>query len=208
VTLTLLESIQRVVRSELGRVRTAELGVVQETHPHAEDSDMDNYACTVALRNTGLVLKQVPVATPRIGAVSIPAPGELVLVQFLGGDLNAPVITGRLYNDEDRPPVSAEGEAILHLPLAAADDEAVHVELRHGDVRELVLKLGAGFSLSMRDDDPTIELDVGGGKLTLTIAQDGATTVKSQGAVELKGTDVTVDASGKLVLKGSTVEIN
>jgi len=208
VTLTLLESIQRVVRSELGRVRTAELGVVQETHPHAEDSDMDNYACTVALRNTGLVLSQVPVATPRIGTVSIPAPGELVLVQFLGGDLNAPVITGRLYNDEDRPPVSEEGEAIVHLPLGAADDEAVHVELRHGDVREIVIKLGAGLSLSMRDDDPTIELDVGDGKLTLTVAQDGATTVESQGALELKGSEITVESSGKLTLKGSTVEIN
>ena len=208
MTLTLLESIQRVVRSELGRVRTAELGVVQETHPHAEDSDMDNYACTVALRNTGLVLSQVPVATPRIGTVSIPAPGELVLVQFLGGDLNAPVITGRLYNDEDRPPVSEEGEAIVHLPLGAADDEAVHVELRHGDVREIVIKLGAGLSLSMRDDDPTIELDVGDGKLTLTVAQDGATTVESQGALELKGSEITVESSGKLTLKGSTVEIN
>jgi uncharacterized protein involved in type VI secretion and phage assembly len=209
VTLTLLESIQRVVQSELGRVRTAELATVQETHPHADDSDMDNYACTVALRNTGLVLKQVPVATGRIGAVSIPGPGELVLVQFLGGDLNAPVITGRLYNDEDRPPVSEEGEAILHLPLAAADDEAVHVELRHGDVRELVLELGAGLSLSMRDDDPSIELDVGGGKLKLTVAQDGATTVESQAALELKGSDVTVQASGTLTLKGgSGVEIN
>jgi len=208
VTLTLLETIQGIVREELGRVRTAELATVQSQHPHESGSDKDNYACTVELRTSGTVLKQVPVATPRVGTVSIPAVGELVLVQYLNGDVNAPVITGRFYNDADRPPENADGQAIMHLPLGAADDEAVHAELHSGDKRELVLKLGANLALTMRDDDPAVELEIGGDKL-LTIAQDGALKLECGGAIEIKGDGITLDAgSGTFKAKGNTVELN
>jgi uncharacterized protein involved in type VI secretion and phage assembly len=185
------------------------LGVVQEQHPHAGEGDTDNYACTVALRNSGIVLKRVPVATPRIGTASIPAVGDLVLVQFVGGDVNAPVITGSLYNDEDRPPVSDDGKAVIHLPLGAADDEAVHVELVSGDARSLQITLGKSLKLALQDDDPVVSLDVGDGKAKLTIASDGATSVEAKGALSVKGdADISVEAGGKLTLKGSTVEIN
>ncbi|MCP4655836.1 MAG: Rhs element Vgr protein, partial [bacterium] len=40
---TLFETIRRIVREEVARVRTAELAVVEEQHPHADDSDTDNY---------------------------------------------------------------------------------------------------------------------------------------------------------------------
>jgi uncharacterized protein involved in type VI secretion and phage assembly len=208
VTLTLYETVQRIVQEQLGHVRTAELAIVQEQHPHAGDSDKDNYACTVQLRNSGIVLKQVPVATDRIGCASIPAVGELVLVQFVGGDVNAPIVTGRLYNDEDRPPVNDDGQSITHLPLGAEDGDAVHIELHSGDTRELVFKLGSGIEVNVRDDDPVVELKVDGGKLTLQIDRDGALTLESQGNVQIKGSEIAIEAQSQLNLKGGTVNIN
>lgn len=208
MTLTLYESVQRIVQEELGRVRTAELALVQEQHPHADDSDKDNYACTVRLRDSGIVLEQVPVATSRIGCASIPAVNELVLVQFVGGDINAPIITGRLYNDEDRSPVNDDGQAITHLPLGAEDGDAVHIELHSGETRELVFKLGGGMEVNVRDDDPVVELKVDGGKLTLQVDRDGAVALESQGKVELKGNEISIEAQGQLNLKGGTVNIN
>ena len=216
MTLTLYESIQRIVQEELGRVRTAELAVVQDIHPHASASDQDNYACTIVLRNSGIVLKHVPVATDRIGSVSIPAANELVLVQFVGGDLNAPVITGRLYNDQDRPPESDAGQAVVHLPLGAGDDDAVHLELTSNGTREVVLKLGKGLSLEVRDDDPVVKLEIDGGKATLEIARDGAVKLVSQGDLQLEGnkltlkaqSDLSIEAGGTAKLKGATVNIN
>jgi phage baseplate assembly protein gpV len=208
LTLTLYETVQRIVQEELGRVRTAELAIVQEQHPHADDSDKDNYACTVRLRDSGIVLEQVPVATSRIGCASIPAVNELVLVQFVGGDINAPIITGRLYNDEDRPPVNDDGQAITHLPLGAEDGDAVHIELHSGETRELVFKLGGGMEVNVRDDDPVVELKVDGGKLTLQVDRDGAVVLESQGKVELKGNEISIEAQGQLNLKGGTVNIN
>jgi uncharacterized protein involved in type VI secretion and phage assembly len=207
VTLTLFESIQQIVREELGRVRTAELATVQEQHPHESDGDTDNYSCTVVLRDSGIVLGHVPVATGRIGSASIPAVGELVLVQFVHGDVNAPVIVGRLYTDEDRPPPNGDGQAVLHLPLGASDDQAVHLELHSGDARKAVVKLGSALELTAQDDDPVVKLDLGG-KASLTIGKDGAIGVESQGDVELKGTKITIEAQGQLTLKGATVNIN
>ena len=206
--MNLYQTIQRIVQEELGRVRTAELAVVQEQHPHASDSDKDNYACTVRLRDSGIVLNQVPVATQRIGSASIPAAGELVLVQFVGGDINAPIITGRLYNDEDRPPLNEGDQAILHLPSGAEDGDAVHVELHSGEKRELVFRLGSGVEISVRDDDPVLELKADGDKATLRIDRDGAVTLESQGKVEISGSEIAVEAQGQLNLKGSTVNIN
>lgn len=207
MTLTLFESIQKIVREELRQVRTAELGIVRAQHPHSSDSDQENYACTVVLRDSQVVLNEVPVATGRIGAAAIPAVGELVLVQFVAGDVNRPVIVGRLYNDEDRPPPNEDGKAVLHLPLGAGDDDAVHAELWSGDARKAVVKLGAGLELTLQDDDPALRIDVGG-NAAVTIGADGAVSVESQGALELKATEITIEAQGQLTLKGATVNIN
>ena len=215
MTLTLFETIRRIVQEELRQIRTAELAIVQEQHAHASDSDTDNYACTVQLRNSGIVLQQVPVATQRIGSVSIPALGELVLVQFVGGDINAPIITGRLYNDEDRPPVNDDSQAILHLPLGAGDSDAVHIELHSGATRALAITLGDGISLNIRDDDPVMELSINGGSATLKLDRDGAVTLESQGDISVKGgnvsiegNEITIKAQGQLTLKGQAINLN
>jgi uncharacterized protein involved in type VI secretion and phage assembly len=208
MTYSLFETIQRIVREEMAQLRTAEIGVVREQHPHAAGGDADNYACTVELRNSGLVLKRAPIATSQIGQVAIPAVGDLVLVQFIGGDIQSPVITGRLYSDAARPPVSDDGKSVLHLPLDAADSDAVHIELQSGDVRQIELRLGKTLKIDLRDDDPVIGIDVDGGKAKLTVARDGAVTVESQGDVAIKGNAVNVEAQGKLTLKGATVDIN
>lgn len=206
---TLFDTIRRIVKEEVSILRTTELAVVEEQHPHADDSDKDNYACTVALRDSGIVLKQVPVATQRIGTASIPAVGELVLVQFIGGDINAPVITGRLYNDEDRPPVNDDKQGIMHLPLDAGDSDAVHAELHSGDSRELILKLGDGLELNLKDDDPVVEIKVDGGKGSVAIARDGAITIESQADINMKGSgSINIEASGELNLKGSVINLN
>lgn len=215
MTYSLFDTIRQIVREEMRQLRTAELAVVQEQHPHADAGDKDNFACTVALRDSGIVLKQVPVATPRIGAASIPAVGDLVLVQFVGGNINAPIITGRLYNDEDRPPVNADQQAVLHLPLGAGDSDAVHMELQSGDTRQLLFKLGDALSLTAKDDDPVVEVSVDGGKAVVKIERDGAVTIESQGNIQFKGGEVkiegqtiAVEAQSELTLKGGVVNIN
>ena len=76
----LYETVRQLVRQELRSHRSTELGTVQAVYP----ADPDNYDADVVLRDAQLVLKHVPVATPRKGFASLPEVGDLVLVQFVG----------------------------------------------------------------------------------------------------------------------------
>ena len=91
---TIVGTIQEIVRQELRRVRVAELGVVEAVFPHADGGDDANYGCDVRLKNSGLLLKRVPVATGHIGTVVIPNVGDLVLLTFDMGDVNQPFLIG------------------------------------------------------------------------------------------------------------------
>jgi phage baseplate assembly protein gpV len=203
MSMGLFDTVRRVAGEELKRLRTAELAVVTEIHP----TDPANYACTVELRDSGIVLKHAPVATHKLGAVAIPAVGDLVLVQFVGGDIDAPVILGSLYNDEDRPPESADGQCVLHLPLGADDDDAAHIEVSSLDKRVLIVRMGS-TEVTIQDDDPAVKIDVGG-NASLTIGSNGAIKIQSSGNIEMKADgNIKVEAAGKLELKGATVDIN
>jgi phage baseplate assembly protein gpV len=205
---SLFETIRRIVRDELRTSRRTALAVVEQSHPHADAGDTDNYACTVRLRDTDVTIKHVPVVTPRLGLVSVPSPGDLVIVEFVGGDVHAPVIIGTLYNDEDRPPPSEEGQFVLHLPNDASEADAVHLAITSDSARELTLTLGSGLTLHLRDDDPAVELDVDNGRATIRIDRDGATSIESGGALSVKAQEITIEAPGALTLKGATVDIN
>lgn len=204
----LIDTLQQLIRRELGRLRTAEIGIVEQIHPHASDDDADNYACSIRLRDSGITLPSVPLAAVKTGVAATPAEGDVVLVQFVNGDIHRPVIIGSLYTDQQRPPVSDDGTMVLHLPHDAADDDAVHLELHSVDKREFSMALGAGLVMTLRDDDPAIEFDVGGGKCTISVASDGAVTLESQGGLTLKGNEITMEAQGNMTLKGAKIDLN
>lgn len=202
----LYDSIRQIVREELRQQRFAELAVVQEQHPHADSGDSDNYSCTVVMRDNGILLKQVPVMVLRKGAACIPDVGDLVLVQFLNGDINAPVIVGSLYNDEDRPPANNSGQMVFKLPLQGG---GVELLVDSENATSVALKVGNAATLTLADDDPVVSIDIDGGKATLEISRDGSMTLSSSNAVEIKaGADMTIEAAGQLNLKGSVVNIN
>lgn len=212
----LVPELRRLIREEVQALRSAELGVVQSQHPHESDGDTDNYAVTVRLRDTGIVLGKVPVATGRLGAVSIPPEGALVLVQFVGGDINAPVVTGTFYTDEDRPPANADGQVIWNLPADASPDEALRLEVSSTDGKSVVLKVASAVTVEITDDDPAVNIDVGG-NAQITIDSDGKVTITSSQSLELKASsDLKIEAQGNLdlkaggnvTIKGSVINLN
>lgn len=194
----LVEMLQAIVRDELRRMRLAEIGVVTAIFPHESGSDTNNYQCTVKLRDSGLELPRVPVATGRIGFAAIPNTGDLVLVQFVGGSLHGPVITGRLYNDQDLPPQSKAAECVYVSP-----DDA------QSGVRRLYMEFPNGNKLTL--DDDKVVLEMGDTKLTVNNGGDVAVesnakvTVTSQGNMELTSQgDISISASGALSLKAQS----
>jgi len=109
----IIEIIRRVVQQELARHRSSLLGVVTEISPHESEDDENNYEVNVRLKHEELELRRAPIAVGHIGIAAPPKVGDLVLVQFINGDVNQPVITGRFYHDGERPPVHREDEILF-----------------------------------------------------------------------------------------------
>lgn len=227
---SIVQTIQEIVRTELRSVRIAELGVVEAVSPHSDGSDNDNYGCDVRLKNTGLLLKRVPVATGHLGSVSIPNVGDLVLLTFAKGDASQPIVLARLYTDDDRPPLNNNNELIMHLPLHADDDKAIKTAIRNIDKnsppREVVIEMRPKITVRVTDgtvratagkSEMTLDQpDDGGGTVTvvaggtkITMNQDGDVTLESLGNVSLKADgSVEIQAGTSLTLKaGTSVEV-
>lgn len=211
--------LQKIVRQELARLHIGELGVVTSVFPHTSADDRDNYECSVRLKNSGLELRRVAVATSALGAAAIPNLEDLVLVAFVGGNLNQPVIVGRLYNEEQRPPVNQPGELVHHLPLDAADADALKLAIRsagdHDPGRQVELLMGSKLTARLTDGDPPVILETE--QATIEVAASGDVKIESQGklsvqaaaGLELKSDgSIDIEAGGPMTLKGATIDLN
>ena len=221
---TIVNTLQQIIRHELRSLRITEMGLVEAVYPHSSDSDNDNYGCDVRLKNSGLLLKRVPIATGHIGTVAIPNIGDLVLLAFDKGDVNQPIVIGRLYNDADRPPLNNPDEVIFRLPLAEADDKTVMAAIRNiqgsSEPREILVEMPPQITVRISDGairatagDTEMLLDQpnnSGGKVTvvtgrtkITMNQDGDVTVEAAGSMEIKANgDLSLEAGQNIKIKG------
>jgi phage baseplate assembly protein gpV len=206
MTADAISVIQAVIRDHLRAFKTAELGVVTALYSHESSPDQNNYECDVQLRDSGLELKRVPVCTQRVGAVAIPNPNDLVVVQYLNGDIHSAVIAGRLYNDQDRAPQAQAAECVYISP----DDPAsgvrrLYLEFPNGntlliDDDKLVLHMGQSAITVNHDGD--IEINSGSSNITLT-DQSGANLLK----IDVQGGEVTVQGQTKVTVDAPQIEL-
>jgi hypothetical protein len=176
----LVTIIRAIVRDELKALRLGDIGVVTSSFPH-EDGDEHNHECNVRLREGELELRKVPIATPHLGMVSAPKAGDLVLVSYVGGDPNRPIVVGRLYSADNNPPVHAADEWRVESPLkgeaSIAIDKDASVIITAGDTIVTVKKSDSVEIKSPKD--LKIEVD---------------------GNVDVKCKDAKIDASGNIDL--------
>jgi hypothetical protein len=135
------------------KIYTTEIGIVNEVFPHSEAKDKANYQCNLTLRDSSVFLKEVPVATQHIGLTSIPKVGDLVLVSFLNGDLNRPVVTGTLYHSKGIAPLNAEGEITYIHRDVKEDKQEVPPKKDDKKPRRLHMMLPSGMTLTVRDEE-------------------------------------------------------
>lgn len=204
-----IEVIKKIAEDEAKKLHIVEMGIVTSIFPHAGSGDKDNYECNVKLKNRELELRKVPIATQNIGFTYVPNVGDLVLLAFVNGNINAPFVIGRLYNDENRPPVNSAGEMVFESP-----------DSKKADVRRLYMKFPGGIVLTITDD----ELKAQVGKSIVTIKTDGDITIESNGKLDIKskgnttvssdgdmsltGQNIRIQASGTIDIKGAMVNIN
>lgn len=207
-----VDVVRQIARAE-GRSRPfVSLGVVKSVHESSGDAD---YACTVALRDSSLVLPRVPIATSVIGAVSLPREGDLVTVLFIEGDYHDPVVIGRLYHRDAAVPPHKPGEAVVSLPGGeTADDKRLDLRVTTpGDgTRSLALTLDGSVKVELVVNDASIRLKTQDAliELTQTSGSDGEVRIEvgQAKATFRQNGDVSIETTGNLTLKGNKVEIS
>jgi uncharacterized protein involved in type VI secretion and phage assembly len=191
--MSIVETMKVVAQRELHKLHLPTLGVVTSIFPHSSAGDKDNYECNVRLKNTELELRKVPIATQCIGLAGIPRVGDLVILVFINGDINAPIVVGRLYNDEDRPPLNAAEEIVYAPPYEA-----------NAEVRRIYLEFPQGMIFRITDD----EVDIKAGETKVIVTRDGDVVIESKANVNvLADGDATLKSKGKMTILGESIEI-
>jgi hypothetical protein len=202
----MVSAVRQIARHEIAQQLAPVLGVVSSVF-HTD------YTCTVALRESGVVLPHVPIATGLTGAAGLPRENDLVVVAFLGGDAHAPVVLGRLYNEQVAPPDNAPGRFVASLPGDADAGDALVFDVKTPDDGSHTVTLtlnGGDVTVKLTIDDTGFVFEAPKAKLTLTGGDDAAAelAVDSAKVTISSSGDVTVTSSGKLTLKGDQVEIS
>ncbi|MBU1054937.1 MAG: hypothetical protein KKC46_14080 [Proteobacteria bacterium] len=204
MTSSLFESISRIARHEAKSQAIAGIGIVVESFP-AGDEEPD-YAVSVKMRDTGLVLPRVPIATGAMGFAAMPAADDVVVVVFMDGDYHAPVVIGQLYTPSKEPPEHNDDNIVLRLP-AGSDEPKLNIEITRAKP-SCTLTLSEDVSLEILKD--SVAVKVGDINLTLTTAGGGRAEIGAGGStiVMKKDGNITVTAKTKLVLEAQEIEIN
>jgi hypothetical protein len=204
----ILSLVRAVVENETAGTRGALFGVVSAVFTHESKDDDNNLEVNVRLKHEDVELRRVPVMVSNIGAAAIPAVGDLVLVQFVGGDLNQPVVTGRFYHADARPPLFKEDEIIFEHRVTSvstinqlrfANDGSIYLQ-RDVTKPEDNSEAKAGFKIDGASGDIVIKT---GDKVVVTLKNAGDIEIKADGK-KIDFTCDTMTVNGKLTVKGDT----
>lgn len=126
------------------------------------------------------------------GTWFIPDVGDEVLVAFERGDVKAPYVLGSLWNGKARPPAEPAAVKLIR------SRNGMTIRLRD-DNTSVVIETPGGQRITLQD---------GPGSVRVEDATGNAVTLAAAGVTVGSATTVTVNASARVVLSASIVEIN
>jgi len=195
------ETQREIVR----RGRDGIVGDVVVVNEHTDPDDTVNHEVNVLLRDGNKELRGVPVAIERSGQAVVPETGDTVLIQYLGGLTDAPIVTAMLATPSDRPPLGREGH--WRYEFGADRSEPLYIEAEQSDH-----SAGAPDTIriarkpdGLSDPTSTIEIDDSMAEPTITVRStgpviveddDGATIEIDDGDIDMSGNDIDIGDGG------------
>jgi hypothetical protein len=220
------EMIRRIAEREVGRIHLLEYGKVESVNIHNAEDDGIGYTCAVLLvgRTTDdgqmLKLENVPIVTGFTGKIDVPYVDDLVLVAYINGDFELPVIVGRLYSREKKPPLFEDGQHLIEIDKARyfpggpdqsnidvkfVDGQQTTINITHSSVMVTVGPMK--MTISAADGEEKVELEAGGTKLSMLMDGDISMETSTNIAINT-GADLNIEASGNVNIRGSTINLN
>lgn len=204
----IVSSLRALIQAEMAALRLPELGVVTRVYTNDGGSGEVANEVDLRLRGSTLELQRVPVAVGRLGLSCAPRVGDLVVLAFIGGDLNAPIVIGSLYDERVLAPDAGADESVYVVPDDARDG-ARRVELQLPNDHKVTIEdakvtIAMGSTTMTVEADGAITLEAGG---DITLKATGAIAIEAQGAASLKGSSVTIEGQSDAKLKGAMTTI-
>jgi phage baseplate assembly protein gpV len=219
------EMIRKIAERELGKIHLMEYGKVESVNIHSSEDDGIGYTCAVQLvgRTTDdgemLKLENVPISTGMTGKIDVPYVDDLVLVSYINGDFELPVIIGRLYSREKTPPLFEDGQHLTEIaPGRYHSDgpEKSNIDIKFVDGAQTTINItdssvmvtvGNMKMTIISGDESKIELEAGSTKLSME--EDGDISFETSTNINIKSdADVSLEASGNVNIKGSKINLN
>lgn len=153
------------------------------------------------------------------GFYCLPEVNDEVLIAFEHGDVNRPLVLGGLWNGVDKPatPIGEavkDGKVRTRVFKTRSGHSLTFVDESEAQVR---LETAGGHTFLLDDENTLVELQTAGGIVFKLDDSDGSVTLKCKGklAVEAQqeislkaGSDLKLEATGRVTVKGATVELN
>ncbi|TAL19086.1 MAG: type VI secretion system tip protein VgrG, partial [Aquabacterium sp.] len=199
-----------IVTSGADKQGVDKYGRVKVRFPWVRTSDQQQDSCWVRVSQGW--------ASKNFGMMALPRVDDEVVVSFLEGDPDRPLITGRVYNAESMPPYPLPDQATTMGILSRSFDSTAvgdSNELRFDDkagAEHLWLQAQRDYNLNVRNDATTTV----GNNVVATIGTNSTTSIGSNSALTIGqaasvtiGADTHVDiATDALVNLGGAMQLN
>ena len=162
-----------------------------------------------------------PMAGKEMGLVIYPEKDDEVLIDFVNGNVNTPVILGSLYNGKEKPPFdNADGENNIRT-FVSRSGHVIEIDDKSGSEKITITDKSGGLIIEMDSSSETITVTSSG---DINIKADSNFTVEAKD-IEMKagsnatfkagsaleasaGSSATVQGGGGVTVKGATVSLN
>ncbi len=145
------------------------------------------------------------------GFYFVPEVEQEVLVLFINGDINYPVIIGALWSQHSLPPANnKDGKNNIRKIRSRSGHEIIFDDDDEGSAAKLEIKSSSGHTIVLDDASGSEKIsitDKAGSSIEFDTTSK-AISIVSDMEISIKATKITIDASGELVLKGAMVRIN
>jgi len=150
-----------------------------------------------------------PYAGKKYGHHFIPRIGDEVLIVFLDGDPDRPVVAGSVHNATNVPPLDLPGDKLQNVIVTPFGHKMIFEDKEESEKIELFTKDGENyFKLDHGSDGHQIELKTQQGKMDIYAKKDISTTTDENYKLKVKdnssrevGGDETIDISKKQTFK-------
>ncbi len=176
------------------------LGRVKVQYPWSGKNDESHWARIATM-----------MAGPKRGSYFLPEVDDEVLVTFINGDVEFPVIIGMLWSKADLPPeTNDDGKNNIRKIRSRSGHEIVFDDSAEAKSEKLELHSAGGQKIVLDDSKGSEKIlieDQGGGKIEFDSTAKRISITSSMEII-MESNNITLKAGGVLTLQGGLVKIN